>query len=79
MGKFNEWDGEEPFGEMAIRLGFCTAKDVRQALNYQHELQAEQGEDRKIGLIMMEKGILTSEQVTSILHVLEEQDEQETT
>lgn len=72
MDELENWEGEdEPFGEMAVQLGFCTAKDVREALNKQHRLRQEDGVEKLIGVIMMEEGLLTSEQVISILRMLE--------
>lgn len=78
MDELEKWEGEEPFGEMAVQLGFCTAKDVREALNKQHRLRKEEGKEELIGVIMIEEGFLTSEQVISILRMLEHRNGAET-
>lgn len=73
MDDVEDWEND-PFGEMAVRLGYCTGKDVRDALNQQQELSSgEEEEQKRIGAIMLEDGILTSEQVISILRMLDQQ------
>lgn len=72
MDDVENWEND-PFGEMAVRLGYCTGKDVRDALNQQQELSSGDEEQKRIGAIMLEDGILTSEQVISILRMLDQQ------
>jgi hypothetical protein len=72
MDDVENWEND-PFGEMAVRLGYCTGKDVRDALNQQQELSSGEDEQKRIGAIMLEDGILTSEQVISILRMLDQQ------
>ena len=72
MDDVEDWEND-PFGEMAVRLGYCTGKDVRDALNQQQELSSGDEEQKRIGAIMLEDGILTSEQVISILRMLDQQ------
>jgi len=72
MDNVEDWEND-PFGEMAVRLGYCTGKDVRDALNQQQELSSGDEEQKRIGAIMLEDGILTSEQVISILRMLDQQ------
>ena len=59
---------KEPFGAAAVRLGYANSADIVRALE---EQQARQGRNEKrplIGLIMVELGIMTPEQVSTILH-----------
>ncbi len=61
----------KPFGEVAVRLGYCSSEDVRAALNRQHEMRNEDGKDQLIGMILLQEGVLTSDQLISVLRVLE--------
>ena len=55
------------FGEYAISKGFCTLKDVDQALRIQRE-QDQQGErHRLLGIIMIAEGLLSTAQLIEIL------------
>lgn len=76
MDDAEDWEND-PFGEMAVRLGYCTGKDVRDALNQQQKQRSREGEQKRIGAILLEDGILTSEQVISILRMLDQQEGQE--
>ncbi len=76
MDDVENWEND-PFGEMAVRLGYCTGKDVRKALNEQQRLRSQEGEEKRIGSIMLDDGILTSEQVISILRMLDQQEGKE--
>ncbi len=51
------------FGKLAVREGFLTAEEANQCLRQ----QAEEGEKRSLGEIMVEKGCLTSDQVKALL------------
>ncbi len=68
-------EDSEQFGEVAVRLGYCTEHDVTQALDYQKELESENGEHKLIGMIMLENGFLSSDQLISILRVMNQQRE----
>lgn len=54
----------DSFGNVAIRLGYATEKDVLEALE-------EQEKRLPLGEIMVSKGFLTREQLEHILHVQE--------
>lgn len=57
----------EPFGSIAVRLGYVGTSDVVRALQ-ENEARAAKGDGRLLtGLLMVELGMLTSEQVVSIL------------
>ena len=59
---------KEPFGEAAVRLGYANSGDIVRALEEQQSRQDEAQKAPMIGLIMVELGFLTSEQVASVLH-----------
>jgi serine/threonine protein kinase/TolA-binding protein len=54
------------FGQLAILLGFASPSAVSDCLNYQR-LKRDEGEERHVSDILVEKGILTPSQVKQIL------------
>ena len=61
--------GEEriPFGEMAIRKGYCTADEVAEALRVQRKL-GRRGRPRPLtGIIMVKHGFITTGQLIDVL------------
>ena len=57
----------EPFGQVAIKLGFVTPNQVESALDIQRSLE-HSGRGRKLlGMILMETGLLSSAQLIEIL------------
>jgi len=65
------------FGEVAVRLGYCSSKDVESALARQRTLRNDEGRDELIGMIMLEEGMLTTDQLISVLRVLEHKHKKE--
>lgn len=57
----------EPFGQIAIRLGFCTQEDIDQALDAQKQLRADEKEHKLIGMILLEMRALSTTQLIQIL------------
>ena len=57
----------EPFGRITVKLGFCTHEDVHRALEIQKKLPGQQREHKLIGMIMLEEGIISNEQLIAIL------------
>jgi len=57
----------EPFGQIAIRMGFVSESQVQAALEIQHSMQKAGKERRLIGMIMLETGMISSEQLIAIL------------
>lgn len=57
---------EIQFGQLVIVLGFASASTVAECLNLQ-TAKKEQGEDRYLGDIMVERGVLSASQVRQIL------------
>jgi len=54
------------FGEIAISMGFATAKQVVDALEKQQELR-KKGVNKPVGTILLESGILDKNQFERIL------------
>ena len=59
------------FGEIAIKKGFVTEEQVKMALEVQKEMDAIGEKHKLIGVIMLELGMLTSEQILEILKTFE--------
>src|SRR5262249_39266283 len=57
---------DQLFGEIAVRLFFCTRRDLDRALRAQQEAR-EAGSDPPIGEVLRGLGILTLEQVDAVL------------
>ena len=55
------------FGEIAIGKGLASKKDVDEALKLQKEYAEKHQIQKKIGAILTEKGILTPDDVKTIL------------
>ena len=55
----------KPFGQIAIQKGFIKEAQLEQALSIQSQ---QEGEDRKLlGIVMLEAGLLSNEQLIQIL------------
>ena len=61
----------EPFGQVAVKMGFCTQEDVKKALETQRGLSLEGKEHKLIGLILLEIGALSTTQLIQILQYYE--------
>ncbi len=61
---------DELFGEIAIRLFFCTRRDLDRGLKAQHEAR-EAGSDPRIGEVLKALGILNTDQVEAVLKAQE--------
>lgn len=57
----------EPFGQVAIKMGFCSQEDVDHALTLQRSLRSEDKEHKLIGMILLEDGALSTDQFIQIL------------
>ena len=63
----------EPFGQVAVKLGFVTAAQVESALDIQKSLE-HSGKGRKLlGMIFLETGMISSAQLIEILRYYDEQ------
>ena len=56
------------FGTLAVRLGHATPGQVETALNEQRSRAPSPGEQRRLGMIMVEMGMITSMQLGHILN-----------
>ncbi len=61
----------EPFGQIAVKMGFCTQEDVTRALDYQDSLKAQGKEHKLIGMILLEMRALSTSQLIQILQYYE--------
>ncbi|MCD6405870.1 MAG: hypothetical protein J7M19_08585 [Planctomycetes bacterium] len=57
----------EPFGQIAVRMGFCTQEDIDLALEAQKQLKADEKEHKLIGMILLEMRALSTTQLIQIL------------
>ncbi|MBD3379592.1 MAG: hypothetical protein GF408_03915 [Candidatus Omnitrophica bacterium] len=55
------------FGEIAVSKGLASRKDIEEAIKTQKEYAENHKVQREIGAILTEKGILTPDDVKSIL------------
>lgn len=62
----------EPLGVAAVRLGYATPDQIQSALEEQQTRTSRGGKNALIGLVMEEMGILTAEQLMSILNQYED-------
>ena len=63
----------EPFGQVAVKLGFVTPSQVESALDIQRSLE-HSGKGRKLlGVILLETGFISSAQLIDILQYYEHQ------
>ncbi len=61
-----------PFGQMAVRKGYCTAAQVEQTLRMQEQL-GQGGRPRPlIGVLMVRNGTISTGQLISILRAYED-------
>lgn len=55
------------FGVVAVEKGFITSEQLMEALRIQVEDNLNSGEHRLIGMILLEMGLLTLDQIDEIL------------
>ena len=58
------------FGIIAVKMGFITAEQLVEALRIQVMGNIEQGEHKLIGTILLERGLITSEQIDEVVKEL---------
>ena len=59
------------FGDLAVAKGFCTAKDVAQALKLQAEQDKRGDPHQLLGILMIREGILSTAQLIEMLKELQ--------
>ena len=57
----------EQFGQVAVRMGFVTESQVQAALEIQDSMTKAGRERRLIGMLMLETGMISSDQLIEIL------------
>lgn len=61
----------EPFGVFAIRKGYATSNDIQEGVAKQETLE-RQGRPRPLlGLLLLQMGVLTTDQMIEILKEME--------
>jgi hypothetical protein len=61
---------ERRFGNIAIEKGFLTSSELIHALEIQVQEELEQGRHRLIGQILLERNIMSLEQIKHVLSEL---------
>lgn len=61
----------EPFGQIAVRMGFVTESQVQVALEIQETMEKTRKERRLLGMIMLEMGMISTDQLIDILRYYE--------
>ena len=59
------------FGDLAVAKGFCTGKDVAQALKLQAEQDARGDRHQLLGILMCREGLLSTAQLIEMLKELQ--------
>ena len=62
---------KKKFGERAVDLGFCSQDQVEQALDKQKNLARKKKPHRLTGLILLDKGAITNDQLIEVLRSYE--------
>jgi hypothetical protein len=58
---------KELFGQLAVREGFVTEHKLQEALRRQKETVVRDGKHKLIGLLMLEMGLLSNDQLIALL------------
>lgn len=61
------------FGVVAVKKGYVSAEQVINALNIQAREDVSNGKHRRVGMILMEQGLLTPMQIDEVLKEMEKQ------
>ncbi len=65
----------ERFGEYCVQKGFCTSKEIEDSLLFQEEVNNETGRKVRIGQILVDRKILTLDQVRNVMLDAETEEE----
>jgi len=58
---------KDPFGQMAVNMGFCTPRDVKEALASQSQILADDHSHKMVGMILLERGVISTTQLIQVL------------
>ncbi|HUW56210.1 MAG TPA: hypothetical protein VMZ92_06210 [Planctomycetota bacterium] len=61
----------KPFGQVAIQMGFVTESQVQAALEIQASMEKTRKERRLLGMIMLEMGMISTDQLIDVLKYYE--------
>jgi hypothetical protein len=61
------------FGEIASALEYTTAKDLEAALDIQRQMDVRGEPHKLLGIIMLQQGMISSEQLIKILKEMEKE------
>ena len=61
----------KPFGQVAIQMGFVTEPQLQAALDIQKSMAASGRERRLLGMVMLEMGMISTDQLIDILKYYE--------
>ncbi len=67
-----ELNNEVRFGKVAVDMGFITIDQMLNAIEVQVRENIAFGTHRKIGMILLEEGHITMDQINEVLKVLDE-------
>ncbi len=62
----------EPFGVFAIRKGYATPQDVQEGVATQEQFERAGKPRPLLGLVLFQRGVLTTEQMLEILREMEQ-------
>ncbi len=71
--KTTKGGGPEKFGERAVRLGLVTTEQVARALERQKNLRHRKKAHKLTGIILLEQGAITNNQLIDILQTYEDE------
>lgn len=57
----------EPFGAVAVKMGCCTTDDLQMALALQQALPRQGKPHKLIGMVLLENGLISCEDLIGIL------------
>lgn len=63
----------EPFGQVAVKLGFVTPAQIESALDIQKSLEHSRKGRKLLGMILLETGLISSAQLIEILQYYDRQ------
>lgn len=57
----------ELFAEMAVQKGYCSRKDIDEAMQKQNEMEEKDHHHKMLGLILLQDGIIDNAQFINLL------------
>ncbi len=62
----------EPFGAYAIRKGYATRREVQEGLATMDEMERKGHPRPLLGVVLLQRGVLTTDQMIEILREMEQ-------